>query len=108
MNSPAHAPQHASAFSPRGRNLARHHSSLPGHLLFPEQAHDLAAHLSNANEAAVLPPVASTGAAIDRRHATAAPSTAKSRPFPFPQINHVTHLITSAGDTSEPNGSVFA
>jgi hypothetical protein len=101
-NSPARAPLLSGVTrgsSPLGGNLARLEPDSPGHFLFLEQAHDLAAHGSQPNEAAVFSPAVSTGAAINRRrHGPTLP--AESRPLPFPVVNHVGHSSLSVGSSS--------
>jgi hypothetical protein len=91
-----------------GGNLAPVNTQYRGHSLLLEQAHDLAAHLPYPNEAAATSlPAVRTGAAIDRRHATAAPSTAKSRPFPLPEVNHVAHFIAPLSSHTEVSNGEF-
>jgi hypothetical protein len=96
-NSPARAPLLSGVtrgVSPLGGNLGQLQPDRLAHFLFLEQAHDLAAHLSNTNEAAVFSPAVSTGAAINRRrHGPTLP--AESRPSPFPKVNHVGHSTLS-------------
>lgn len=66
--------------------------------------------LPQLNEAAVvpLPAAASAGAAICRRFPF---SNAKSRPFPFPNVNYVTHSLTSlflpSTGAAIPNGGIL-
>lgn len=99
MFSPALAPLHVSAFPPRrGGTLARHYSSLPGHLLFRQSAHQCVTDFTDTNEAAVFSPAARrTGAAINRHDGAAPPRRANSRPFslPFVHVDHFTHLTVS-------------
>jgi hypothetical protein len=90
-----------------GGNLARLEPDSPGHLLF-KTADNLSADLTYPNEtAATSLPAVRTGAAIDRRHATAAPSTAKSRPFPLPEVNHVAQFIAPLSSHTEVSNGEF-
>lgn len=102
MFSPAHALPHDSALPPRrGRNLGQPRAnSRLAHFLF-EPFKQFVADGSNANESAVCsPPAASTGAAMNRRK-QGPTFAAKSRPSPFPQINHVAHGFSSVRKTGD-------
>jgi len=67
---------------------------------------DIGAYLPDPNEAAVLLPAAArTGAAMNRRVLL---PPAESRPFPFPQVNHVMHLRPSVADTTRDSRECVA
>jgi hypothetical protein len=95
------------ATSPRGGTLASANSPGGGHFLFRELAHNLTAHVGNPNEAAVVRPAASRRARRQNRRYLPA---AKSRPSPFPVVDHVAHSLVSSvplGRTCETKRSSF-
>jgi hypothetical protein len=78
----------------------------PATFLFLEPAHNLAAHVGNPNEAAVVRPAASGRARRPNRRR----SPAKSRPSPFPVVDYIAHLLVSSvslGRTCETKRSSF-
>jgi hypothetical protein len=81
-----------------GGNLARVTcnalSSQTGHFLFSEQLQQLAAQFTNAGGVSSFSPT-SAGAASNRR----ALMSAKSRPLPFSEVNHVAHVRLSLCET---------
>lgn len=96
--SPAYrcAPANERSFLPeRGRTLARPIQIRTGHFLFGEPSQQFHADLTNTDEVARLPRVASAGAAMNR------PSGAESRPSLFFKINHVSQVVLSVADTAE-------
>ena len=95
------------AFLPaRGGTLGRVNTQYPAPFSFLGQtAQQFHADRADGHEPVAVSLAAGAGAAMDRR---GSPSRAESRPFPFPQINHVTHSLTSVADTSEVSGSAFA
>jgi hypothetical protein len=80
------------ATSPRGGTLPPVETQYRGHFLFRELADNLAAHGTNPNEAAVVRPAASGRARRPNRRYLPA---AKSRPSPFPVVDHVAHSLVS-------------
>ena len=79
----------------------------PATFLFLEPADNLTAHVSNPNEAAVVRPAASRRARRPNRRR----SPAKSRPSPFPVVDHVVHSSVSSvppAHNSETKGTTFA
>ena len=96
------------ATSPRGGTLPPVETQYRGHFLFLEPAHNLAAHGTNPNEAAVVRPAASGRARRPNRRYLPA---AKSRPSPFPVVDHVAHPLVSnvsPAHNSETKGTTFA
>jgi hypothetical protein len=84
---PAVPARMANGFPDRGSNLARLEPDSLGHFLFLEPAQDCAAYIPNPHKAVVLP-AAAWRARRDRRPF----NKAKSRTFPFHQVNNISHF----------------
>lgn len=89
MNPASHTTPRGNASPLRGGTLARPHVTRTGRFSFRQLAHDLAADVSDPDEAAATSSAARAGAAMHRR------LDAESRPFPSVHVDHVAHAASS-------------
>jgi hypothetical protein len=64
-------------------------------------SNDNTRNFPNPNEAAILPDAASAGAAMNRRFLP----SAESRPFPFSQVDHLAHALSSFVSPARNSGT---